>query len=197
MLLSVYHKEYGFPLLTVRATNVYGARQQLFKIIPRTAIYVKLGKRIGLDEETLEKLQFGALTHDLGKIGIADAILNKPAELDDTEYRIMKQHPTFSRTIMKPLIRFAEYAEIAGAHHEHWDGSGYPEGLAGEEIHLLARIVAIADAWDAMIGDRIYRKGMAVEKAINILDREKDKGQFDPKLIREFVAMIREEHQLG
>ena len=158
-----------------------------------TKYALKLGRRIGLDQETLEKLRFGSITHDLGKIGIADAVLNKPAPLDEAEFEIMKQHPSFSRTIMKPLVRFQEYAEIAGAHHEHWDGTGYPDGLAGEEIHLLARIVAIADAWDAMIGDRIYRKGMSHLDAVNILDAEKDKGQFDPVLIREFIALIREE----
>ncbi len=154
---------------------------------------LKLGKRIGLDAATMEKLRFGAITHDLGKIGIADAILNKPAPLNEQEYQVMKQHPAFSKTIMKPLVRFEEYAEIAGSHHEHWDGSGYPEGLAGEEIHLLARIVAIADAWDAMVGDRIYRKGMDVETALDILDQEKDGGQFDPKLIRAFIELMREE----
>jgi HD-GYP domain-containing protein (c-di-GMP phosphodiesterase class II) len=158
---------------------------------------LKLGKRIGLDEETMEKLRFGSITHDLGKIGIADSVLNKPAPLDEAEYQIMKQHPTFSRTIMKPLVRFQEYAEIAGAHHEHWDGGGYPDGLKGEEIHLLARIVAIADAWDAMTGDRIYRKGMSVAQAIDILDAEKDQGQFDPTLIREFIALVREEKNLS
>jgi HD-GYP domain-containing protein (c-di-GMP phosphodiesterase class II) len=154
---------------------------------------LKLGEHIGLDAPTMEKLRFGALTHDLGKIGIEDAILNKPAPLNEAEYVVMKQHPAFSKTIMKPLVRFEEYAEIAGSHHEHWDGSGYPEGLAGEEIHLLARIVAIADAWDAMVGDRIYRKGMSIETALDILDREKDGGQFDPRLIRAFIELMREE----
>ncbi len=105
----------------------------------------------------------------------------------------MKQHPTFSKSIMKPLVRFEEYAEIAGSHHEHWNGKGYPEGIAGEDIHLLARIVAIADAWDAMVGDRVYRKGMPVQTALDILDREKDDGQFDPQLIRVFIDLIREE----
>jgi response regulator RpfG family c-di-GMP phosphodiesterase len=162
-----------------------------------TKYALRLGRRIGLDEATLEKLRFGSITHDLGKIGIADAVLNKPAPLDEAEFQIMKQHPSFSRTIMKPLVRFEEYAEIAGAHHEHWDGTGYPDGLAGEDIHLLARIVAIADAWDAMIGNRIYRKGMSREQAINILDAEKDNGQFDPALIREFIALIREELESG
>lgn len=160
--------------------------------VARTSL--KLGQRIGLDAETLEILRFGALTHDLGKIGIADAILNKPAPLEGQEITIMRQHPTFSKTIMKPMVRFKEYAEIAGSHHEHWDGSGYPEGLKGEEIHLLARIVAIADAWDSMIGDRVYRKGMAVEDALTILEREQDSGQFDPDLLAAFIALMRDEY---
>ena len=159
-----------------------------------TRISLKLGERIGLDEPTLEKLRFGALTHDLGKIGIADAVLNKPAPLEGDEIEIMRQHPKFSKTIMKPLVRFREFAEIAGCHHEHWDGSGYPDGLKGEEIHLLARIVAIADAWDSMTGDRVYRKGMPIARALEILDEEKDAGQFDPRLLREFLAMMREEY---
>lgn len=154
---------------------------------------LRLGERIGLDTETLEKLRFGAITHDLGKIGIADAVLNKPGPLDDDEFELMKQHPTFSRTIMKPLVRFKEYAQIAGSHHEHWNGGGYPDGLKGEDIPLLARIVAISDAWDAMTGDRVYRKGMPIAKALSILDAEKDDGQFDPALIREFIGLIQDE----
>ncbi len=160
--------------------------------VTRTSL--KLGQRIGLDADTLEILRFGALTHDLGKIGIADAILNKPAPLEGKEIDIMRQHPTFSKTIMKPLVRFKEYAEIAGSHHEHWDGSGYPAGLKGEEIHLLARIVAIADAWDSMIGDRVYRKGMAVKDALAILERERHSGQFDPELLSVFITMMRQEY---
>lgn len=162
-----------------------------------TRYSLRLGERIGLDKETLEKLRFGAVTHDLGKIGIADSVLNKPAPLNDEEYEIMKQHPTFSKTIMKPLVRFREYAEIAGSHHEHWNGKGYPDGLKGEEIPLLARIVAIADAWDAMTGDRVYRKGMPVEKAISILDEEKDDGQFDPQLIRAFIELVHDEYDIN
>jgi HD-GYP domain-containing protein (c-di-GMP phosphodiesterase class II) len=160
--------------------------------VTRTSL--KLGQRIGLDDSTLEILRFGALTHDLGKIGIADAVLNKPARLEGREIEIMRQHPVFSKTIMKPLVRFREFAEIAGSHHEHWDGSGYPDGLRGEEIHLLARIVSIADAWDSMTGDRVYRPGMPVARALEILEEEQDNGQFDPKLIREFLAMMREEY---
>jgi HD-GYP domain-containing protein (c-di-GMP phosphodiesterase class II) len=91
------------------------------------------------------------------------------------------------------LSRFRAFAEIAAWHHERWDGAGYPDGLAQGEIPLLARIVAIADAWDAMTGDRIYREGMPVEKALGILEGEVEDGQFDPDLIRLFIVMVREE----
>lgn len=154
---------------------------------------LKLAERMGLDAATLDLLGLGALLHDLGKIGIPDAVLNKPAPLDDDEAEIMRQHPTFTASIIKPLMRFRAFAEIAAWHHERWDGQGYPHGLAGEEIPLLARIVAIADTWDAMTADRIYRKGMSIEKAVSILEAEVDSGQFDPELIRDFIAMVREE----
>lgn len=98
---------------------------------------------------------------------------------------------------MRPLQRFKEFAEIAAWHHERWDGKGYPDGLAGEEIPLLARIIAIADTWDAMTGDRIYRKGMHEEKALLILTKEKDGGQWAPFLMRDFIQMMREELALA
>jgi HD-GYP domain-containing protein (c-di-GMP phosphodiesterase class II) len=154
---------------------------------------LKLGERLALDAATLDLLGRGALIHDIGKIGIPDAVLNKPAPLDDEEFAVMQQHPGFTAAIMRPLVRFRAFAEIAAWHHERWDGAGYPDGLAGEAIPLLARIVAIADAWDAMTGDRIYRKGMPVEKALGILEAEADSGQFEPELIRTFIAMVREE----
>ena len=154
---------------------------------------VQLGQYIGVDERQLKLLKHGALMHDLGKIGITDEILNKPSPLNDDEYEIMKQHPANTAKIMKPLKRFKEFTEIAAWHHERWDGGGYPDGLKGEQIPLLARIVCIADTWDAMIGDRIYRKGIPVDKALSILDKEKDHGQWDPTLIRAFIEMIKDE----
>ncbi|MBV1788749.1 HD domain-containing protein [Marinobacterium sp. D7] len=154
---------------------------------------VRLGQRIGLDEQELSLLKRGALMHDLGKIGIPDGILNKPSALNDDEYQQMRRHPTMTASIMKPLSRFRAFAEIAAWHHERWDGQGYPDGLAGEEIPLLARIVAIADTWDAMTGDRVYRKGMSAEIAISILERERHQGQFDPELIVQFIDMVRED----
>ncbi|MBF0271848.1 MAG: HD domain-containing protein [Magnetococcales bacterium] len=157
---------------------------------------VMLGKHLGLPEATLKVLNKGALMHDLGKIGVPDAILNKPAPLTDEEFVIMRTHARYTATIMRPLHRFHEFLEIAAWHHEHWDGSGYPDGLAGEKIPLLARIVSIADTWDAMTGDRVYRKGMPPEKALGILEREQDAGQWDPNLVRRFIALIREKEGL-
>jgi len=157
---------------------------------------VMLGKRIGLPVEQLKLLKQGALMHDLGKIGISDTLLNKPSELNDEEYELMKNHPVMTATIMRPLKRFKEFAEIAAWHHERWDGDGYPDGLKGEEIPLLARIVAIADTWDAMTGDRVYRKGMTVETAVSILEQEVDSGQWDPALMAEFIGMIRSEQEV-
>lgn len=158
----------------------------------RVAKYsVILGRRLGLDETQLRLLKQGALMHDLGKIGIPDSILNKPAALSEEEFEIMRGHPTATAAIMRPLKRFKAFAEIAAWHHERWDGNGYPDGLAGEAIPLLARIVAIADTWDAMTGDRVYRKGMSVETAIGIIETERDNGQWDPTLVDIFVDLIR------
>jgi len=160
----------------------------------RVAHYsVLLGRRIGLDEESLLMLRQGALMHDLGKIGISDEILNKPAALNDDEFSQMRDHPVLTALIMRPLKeRFGAFAQIASWHHERWDGGGYPDGLKGEEIPLLARIVAIADSWDAMTGDRVYRKGMSRNKTLSIMREERDSGQWDPLLVMEFVSMVEE-----
>jgi len=156
---------------------------------------VLLGKQIGLPPKELKLLEKGALMHDLGKIGVPDNVLNKPSALDDAEFQQVKSHPVTTAKIMKPLSRFKEFAQIAAWHHERWDGKGYPDGLQGEEIPILARIVCIADTWDAMTGDRIYRKGMSQEKAISIMENEKDSGQWDPYLLQEFISLIKETNQ--
>lgn len=152
-----------------------------------------LGRRIGLSEEDLRLLKQGALMHDLGKIGIPDAILNKPSALTDKEFEAMRSHPEYTYSIMRPLKRFRAFADIARWHHERWDGGGYPDGLRGEDIPLMARIVAIADAWDAMTGDRVYRKGMPQQKALSIIESERDLGQWDPQLVDQFAVLIRDE----
>jgi HD-GYP domain-containing protein (c-di-GMP phosphodiesterase class II) len=154
---------------------------------------VKLGKALELDTEELALLKKGALMHDLGKIGVHDSILNKPSGLTGAEYEEMKKHPEMTATIMKPLKRFRAFADIAAWHHERWDGTGYPDGLKGDDIPLLAQIVAIADTWDAMTGDRVYRPGMPKAKALGILEAEQDQGQFDPELIRVFIREMKQE----
>jgi putative nucleotidyltransferase with HDIG domain len=158
----------------------------------RVAKYsVMLGRRLGLEEQQLKLLKQGALMHDLGKIGISDAILNKPSHLSDEEYEVMRNHPVMTASIMRPLKRFKAFAEIAAWHHERWDGDGYPDGLKGEQIPLLARIVSIADTWDAMTGDRVYRKGMSVQQGLAILEAERESGQWDPQLLARFIEMLR------
>ncbi len=153
---------------------------------------VRLAKHMGLPEEEIQVLKQGALMHDLGKIAIPDAILNKPDGLTDEEFAAMRGHPEMTSNIMRPLRRFDRHREIAAWHHERWDGKGYPDGLKGEEIPLLARIVAIADTWDAMTGDRVYRKAMPVEKALGILERERDFGQWDPQVVDAFLELVRQ-----
>ena len=153
----------------------------------------RLGMKVGLPENELELLKHGALMHDLGKIGISDAILDKTGSLENSEEEAMRSHPEVTADIMAPLKRFKEFAEIAAWHHERWDGKGYPEGLKGKEIPILARIVAIADTWDAMTSDRRYRKAMSREEALSIMEREIDEGQWDPELIDKFIEMMREE----
>ena len=161
----------------------------------RVAKYsVMLGRYVGLPDDQLVLLKQGALMHDLGKIGIEDSILNKPDKLTRDEFDIMKKHPSMTAAIMRPLKRFKEFAEIAAWHHERWDGNGYPDGLKGEGIPLLARIVGIADTWDAMTGDRVYRKALSLEKALTIIEHELNSGQWDPSLAIAFLKMIREKN---
>ncbi len=151
-----------------------------------------LGRRIGLDEKQLKALAQGAMLHDLGKIGVPDNILKKSGALTVDEMKIIKDHPDMTSKILDPLEKFKHFSEIARYHHERWDGQGYPDRLKGENIPLLARIVSIADSWDAMTGDRVYRKGMQTEKAKLILENEKKGGQWDPSLVEEFIKIVNE-----
>ena len=150
-----------------------------------------LGEHLGLEEE-LRSLSQGALLHDLGKIGIPDDILKKPGNLDESEFEIIKKHPTLTSEILDSLETSEQFAAIARSHHERWDGEGYPDGLNGENIPLLARIVAIADAWDAMTSNRVYRDAMSENIALAIFEREKDMGQWDPYLVEKFIKLMRQ-----
>ena len=146
-----------------------------------------LARALNLPEKEVERIKLGALLHDIGKIGIPETVLRKPSKLTDEEWEIMKQHPTIgAEKVLLPNESLHDLIPIVKYHHEHWDGSGYPEKLKGEDIPLAARIVAVADAYHALISDRPYRKGMSNEKACEIL-RVGAGIQWDKDLVREFI----------
>ncbi|MGL5675101.1 MAG: HD domain-containing phosphohydrolase, partial [Cellulosilyticaceae bacterium] len=157
----------------------------------RVAQYAKwIGKDLGMEYEEIEDLEFAAILHDVGKIGISDAILNKADHLTDEEYELIKTHPVLGAAILQEITTLKRnIVEGAKYHHERYDGTGYCEGLKGEEIPLFARIIAIADAYDAMVGERIYREGYSVERAIRELKIGAQK-QFDPKLVEVFIQRL-------
>ena len=148
-----------------------------------------LGERVGLDRKNLDLLETAALLHDIGKIGTYDYLLEKAEGLTDEEYEMVKRHPVQSAGILKPLAKFNDVVDIVKYHHENFDGSGYPEGLKGEGIPLLARIVCIADSYDSMIADRPYRSAQSHEYAIGELTKCSG-THFDPKLAEMFIGLI-------
>ena len=128
-----------------------------------------VGMKMGLSERALEALYRGGIIHDIGKIGVPDSILLKPGPLDSEEMALMRRHPLIGESIVKPLRSAAALLPIIRHHHEHFDGTGYPDGLAGRAIPHLARIVAVCDAYDALITDRPYRKAKTPEDAVAVL----------------------------
>jgi putative two-component system response regulator len=146
----------------------------------------QLSDSLGLSVHVMTVIRYGALLHEIGKIGVPDAVLHKPEPLAPEEFEIIKQHPAFGERICRPLRLGAEVGPIVRGHHERWDGAGYPDGLAGEAIPLGARIVAIADAFDAMTTDRPYRKALDVGSALAELRRGAG-TQWDPDLVECFA----------
>jgi putative nucleotidyltransferase with HDIG domain len=139
-----------------------------------------LGQQMELSPKDLHLIRLGTPLHDIGKIGIDDSILRKPGKLTPEEFEIMKTHTVKGAKILERVPDLLDVIPIVRSHHERWDGNGYPDRLAGDKIHPLARIVAVADAFDAMTSDRPYRKGMPAEVAFDEIDKQKGK-QFDPK----------------
>jgi len=144
-----------------------------------------LAGRAGIDGELLEAIGYGAVLHDVGKIGVSEAIISKRGPLDEAELLDMRRHPVVGAGIVQPLRLGRLVAPIVRGHHERWDGTGYPDRLRGEDIPLGARVVAIVDAYDAMTNDRAYRKAMAVEQARAELLQQAGR-QFDPHLALAF-----------
>jgi HD-GYP domain-containing protein (c-di-GMP phosphodiesterase class II) len=143
---------------------------------------------MGLGREEIDRLRIGALLHDIGKIGIADAVLQKPGRLTREEFAVIQQHPVIGRRILEGVQGFAPFLDAVELHHENWDGSGYPRGQAGEETPVDARIIHVADAYDAMTTDRPYLRGMTHDQAFHIL-RENAGTHFDPRIVQVFVGL--------
>jgi HD-GYP domain-containing protein (c-di-GMP phosphodiesterase class II) len=147
-----------------------------------TSFAILLGQQLHLSAEDLELIRIGTPLHDLGKIGIADAILRKPDRLTTEEFEVMKTHTTKGADIIQLIPDLRPILPIVRSHHERWDGHGYPDGLKGDEIPGLARIVAVADAVDAMVFDTPYRQGRPVEIAFAEIERELGR-QFAPEVV--------------
>lgn len=159
----------------------------------RVADYSReIARRLGLSEKEQDDIYMMGLLHDVGKIGVPDAIINKPAKLTDEEYSIIKQHPTMGAEILTNITEFPKLSTGARWHHERYDGKGYPDGIAGDEIPLEARIIAIADAYDAMSSRRSYRDVLPQLQIYS--EVQKGKGtQFDPAFAEIMLSMIDED----
>jgi putative nucleotidyltransferase with HDIG domain len=153
---------------------------------------LRLGQELGLDAEQMRSLEFGSLLHDIGKIGVPDAILRKPAKLTEEEWVRMREHPLHGQKILRGIEFLEGAAKVVAQHHEKWDGTGYPLGLRGAQIDLNARIFAVADAFDAITSDRVYRAGRSYDEALAELDAFAAR-QFDPRIVEAFRRVPREE----
>ena len=153
---------------------------------------LRLGREYGLSSETMKALEFGSLLHDIGKIGVPDSILRKPAKLTDEEWVRMKEHPYHGQQILRGIEFLEGAARVVAQHHEKWDGTGYPHGLRGEDIDICARIFAVADAFDAITSDRVYRRGKSYQEAAKELDDWAGR-QFDPKVVEAFHRVPQED----
>jgi len=150
---------------------------------------VALGRELGLSRVELEQLHRGGLLHDLGKIGIRSTILDKPGKLTDEEMRIVREHPQIGADILAPIEAFADVIPIVRHHHERYDGKGYPLGLAGEQIPLVARILAVVDVYDALTSERPYRKALSKREVVEDF-RSVAGSQFDPVVVAAFLGLI-------
>jgi len=150
---------------------------------------LRLARQMGIGEVELMHVRWGALLHDIGKMGIADQILKKPGPLSEDEWLQMCKHPRSAFDLLSPISYLGRSVDIPYCHHEKWDGTGYPRGLRGEEIPLIARIFTIVDVWDAVSSDRPYRPAWPRERAVQHVLSEKGKA-FDPKVVNAFMELL-------
>jgi putative nucleotidyltransferase with HDIG domain len=176
---------------TVRAlSNAVEARDAYTgKHAERVAAYgIEIARALGLPRPDAPEIEFGFLLHDIGKLAIPDAILYKPGPLTEEERALMARHPAVGAEIVAGIEFLADAAKVVRSHHERWDGSGYPDGLVGEQIPLAARVFAVADVLDALTTDRPYRPGSPIDEARVMIVRESG-THFDPQVIDAFTAI--------
>jgi putative two-component system response regulator len=154
-----------------------------------TQLTVKMSQALGLGNDDIMHIRRGALLHDMGKIGVPDAILHKPGPLTDDEWILMRKHPQFAFDMLYPIEYLRPALEIPLSHHEKWDGTGYPRGLKGEEIPLAARMFSVVDVWDALTSDRPYRPAWSEEEALKYIREQSDK-HFDPQAVDLFFKSL-------
>jgi putative nucleotidyltransferase with HDIG domain len=153
-----------------------------------TDLTLRLARAMGVREEELIHYRRGALLHDIGKLGVPDAILQKAGALDDDEWLLMRQHPIYAYQMLYPIEYLRPAIEIPYCHHEKWDGTGYPRGLKGEEIPLAARIFAVVDVFDALTSDRPYRRAWSIREALDYI-KEQAGQHFDPQVVEAFLRL--------
>lgn len=157
-----------------------------------TALTLRLARYIGIDDQEIMYMQWGAMLHDIGKMGIPDSILLKPGPLTEEEWVVMRRHTVLANEMLSPIGFLNPALDIPCCHHEKWDGTGYPRGLRGEEIPLAARLFAVVDVWDALLSDRPYRKRWSEQEAVAYL-RDNAERHFDPRAVEAFLQMLGEE----
>lgn len=183
---SSYHSS----ILTSIMATMYERSQETEEHAKRLAEISKMiGEKLNLDQKDTDELELLAMLHDIGKVGIDDSILNKPGKLNENEWEIMKKHPEIGYRIAMSTTELQPIAEYILTHHERWDGNGYPKGLSGLEIPLLSRILAVVDTYDAITEDRVYRKGMSKEFALEEI-RNNSGTQFDPSIVEIFMNIV-------
>jgi putative two-component system response regulator len=149
-----------------------------------------IGNKMNMDHESVKYLEISAMIHDIGKVGTPEAILNKPGALEDHEFFIIKNHPEIGARILRPLTALEPCVDAILHHHEKLDGSGYPDGLKGDQIPLQTRIVAVADIFDALYSDRPYRGKMPLDKVMEIIQKDTDRGKLDSIVVRTLNDLI-------
>jgi len=186
---------YQNSLIASMLATVYEKSQETEEHAKRLAdLSLGIGKRLHLAQSHLDQLELLSLLHDIGKVGISDQILKKPGPLDRDEWMEMRKHPDIGFRIAKSSQTLAGAGDLIRAHHERWDGSGYPLGLSGLEIPLEARIIGVVDAFDAMTNDRIYRQGISTQDALREIEGLSG-IQFDPSIVTVFVEMMNEKER--